>query len=72
MARFSKPTVMISSKCETQFPFRTGGKLSDIRMDLKRDIEAAIVAGRRSFEVWDNESTSRQVCERQIGDEGQS
>jgi hypothetical protein len=37
-----------------------GRKLSDIRKDLKRNIEAMDIAGRKGFEVWINESTPPQ------------
>lgn len=57
MARSSKLRVMISSRCETKFPEKSGRKLSDIREELKCEIEALEIAGRNAFEVWINEST---------------
>lgn len=57
MAKASKLRVMISSRCETQFPLKTGRQLSDIRKDLKRDIEAMEIVGLKAFEVWINEET---------------
>jgi hypothetical protein len=55
MARSSKLRVMLSSKCETEFPTGSGRKLSDIRRDLKADIEKMEIASKKAFEVWINE-----------------
>lgn len=57
MAKASKLRVMLSSRCETTFPLNGGRKLSDIRKDLKRNIEAMEIAGQKAFEVWINEET---------------
>lgn len=57
MSRSTKLGVMISSKCETKFPTGTGRKLSDIRKDLKKEIEEIIIGGSQLFEVWINEET---------------
>lgn len=56
MARSSKLRVMLSSRCETKFPQTGGKKLSDIRLELKREIEQLEIAGRKAFEVWINEA----------------
>jgi len=69
MARSSKLTVMISSRCETQFPLKTGRKLSDIRKDLKRDIEAIEIDGRKLFEVFINESAPPKAGTRDSWDQ---
>ena len=61
MARSSsKIRVMIPSGCETQFPLKTAGKLSDVRRDLKRHIEAMAIATGMAFEVWINASQRRR------------
>lgn len=57
MARSSKLRVMISSRCETKFPLVGGKKLSQIRLDLKKQIEEMTIADREVFEVWINEET---------------
>jgi hypothetical protein len=46
---------MLSSKCEVDFPPASGRQLSDIRRDLKADIEKMEIAGKKAFEVWINE-----------------
>lgn len=60
MAKPSKLRVMISSRCDDFFPIGAETKLSDIRKDLKQDIEAVKIAGKRLFEVWINEETPPQ------------
>lgn len=55
MARSSKLRLMLSSKCEVGFPPASGRQLSDIRRDLKADIEKMEIAGKKAFEVWINE-----------------
>lgn len=59
MARSSKLRIMISSRCNDVFPHGSGSGrvLSDIRRDLKKDIEADKVLGKRTFEVWINEES---------------
>lgn len=52
MARSSLLRVMISSRCLTMFD---GKKLSDIRGELKREIEALTIFDNPLFEVWINE-----------------
>jgi hypothetical protein len=57
MARH-KIKIMISSRCIDPFPASgvTGSrKLSEIRMQLKREIEAEKLFGKEAFEVWINE-----------------
>lgn len=56
MATSSKLRVMISSRCEDYFP--TGQKktkLSDVRKELKAEIDAMEIAGKKAFEAWINE-----------------
>lgn len=57
MAR-RKIRIMISSRCNDRFP-ATGGPgsltLSEIRVQLKREIEAEKLFGKEAFEVWINE-----------------
>lgn len=60
MARSKKLRVMISSKCEIQFPQSTGRKLSEIRKELKTQIEGIKVGGHPIFEVWINEAEPPQ------------
>ena len=56
MAKSSKLIVMISSRCLDKFPRGRGGKkLSEIRKELKKEIEKLKVFGRPVFEVWINE-----------------
>lgn len=60
MAKSSKLRVMISSRCNDRFPQKSGRVLSDIRKDLKKEIEALKVFGEPIFEVWINEDTPPQ------------
>jgi len=46
---------MISSRCKDFFPGPGGRNLSDIRADLKKEIESSSVLGRQIFDVWINE-----------------
>jgi hypothetical protein len=57
MARSSKLRVMISSRCNDRFPpgSASGKTLTDIRRELKKEIEAETVFGRKAFEAWINE-----------------
>lgn len=61
MAKSSKLRVMISSRCDDKFPIGAKTTLSDIRKDLKKEIEEKIkIAGKSVFEVWINEATDPQ------------
>jgi hypothetical protein len=61
MAKFSKLSVMISSRCNDEFPLGKEGKnLSLIRKELKSEIEDLEVFGKKMFEVWINEEASPQ------------
>jgi hypothetical protein len=60
MARSSKLRVMLSSKCDTEFPVGSGRKLSAIRRDLKKEIEDIKIGGKQVFDVWINEDTPPQ------------
>lgn len=55
MAKSSRLRVMLSSRCDDKFPSRSGTSLSGIRRELKAQIEAMEISGRRVFEVWINE-----------------
>src|SRR5262245_16362578 len=61
MARSSKLRVMISSRCEDKFPVNPPGRaLSEIRKELKTEIQALDVFGKNLCEVWINEETPPQ------------
>jgi hypothetical protein len=60
MAISSKIKIMISSRCNDSFPAGEATKLSDIRRELKREIEAVELFGKKVFEVWINEETPPQ------------
>ena len=61
MANASKLRVMISSRCDDYFPAdQNVTTLSDIRRELKADIERMEIANEPAFEVWINEATSPQ------------
>lgn len=47
--------VMLSSRCTDLFPAGSKSTLTDLRKELKGDIESVNVLGRRLFEVWINE-----------------
>ena len=47
--------VMLSSRCVDAFPAGSKTNLTDLRKELKREIESAEVLGRKLFEVWINE-----------------
>jgi hypothetical protein len=57
MATSSKIKVMISSRCNDPFPAGAATTLTDIRRELKREIEAIELFGKKPFEVWINEET---------------
>jgi len=61
MALSSKLRVMISSRCDDDFPTGKGAtKLSDIRKELKKDLEDSQFLGKHMIEVWINEDTPPQ------------
>lgn len=61
MAKSSKLRVMISSRCLGKFPQDASGKtLSQIRKELKKEIEELKVFGKEVFDVWINEETPPQ------------
>ena len=61
MAKSSKLRVMISSRCNDFFPLgQEDTTLSDVRKDLKIDIESLLIAGKKVFEVWINEEADPQ------------
>lgn len=47
--------VMLSSRCMDPFPAGSGTTLTDLRKELKTEIESVQVLGRKLFEVWINE-----------------
>jgi hypothetical protein len=51
---------MLSSRCNDSFPPGAATTLSDIRRELKTQIEAMEIAGRKAFDVWINEETDPQ------------
>ena len=57
MTKTSKIRVMISSRCNDSFPSGTKGSstLSNIRKEMKVEIEEVEVFGKKVFEVWINE-----------------
>lgn len=77
MAKSSVLNVMISSRCNDKYPAGEGGRpLSEIRKELKKEIERLNVFRRKMFEVWINEETppqggtwdSSEVCLRAVVD----
>lgn len=58
MAKSSKLSVMISSRCNDKFPTDPAGRpLSEIRKELKEEIEECDIFNKKIFEVWINEET---------------
>ena len=57
MAKSSKIKVMISSRCNDLFPLSAKGRrhFSEIRKQVKSEIEAFQLFGQRIYEVWINE-----------------
>lgn len=47
--------IMISSRCNDKFPANGKTTLSEIRKELKKEIEAEKLFGQNTFEVWINE-----------------
>lgn len=79
MSKATKLKVMISSRCNDGFPVSTkkgGTSLTDIRRELKREIESQQLFGESAFEVWINEDAppadasndSWEECLRQVRD----
>src|SRR5271157_3901200 len=76
MATSSKIKIMISSRCNDNFPPGAGTTLSEIRRQLKTEIEAVELFGKKAFEVWINEETppkaanwdSWEVCLEAVAD----
>lgn len=72
-----KLKLMISSRCKTKFPFddKDAVPLSDIRRDLKKEIEKEKYLGKPLFAVWINETetedaslSSWEACIKQSSD----
>jgi hypothetical protein len=56
MARPSTIRVMISSRCNDPIPFRgKPAKLTEIRIELKNNLEKELLFGSQLYEVWINE-----------------
>src|SRR5205085_4955836 len=77
MAKSSLLRVMISSRCDDRFPAGAAGQpLSEIRRELKREVEKASLLDHRMFEVWINEEApphaatwdSWEVCLQAVND----
>lgn len=47
--------IMVSSRCKDRFPKDTGRELSQIRIELKEELENVTLLGEQMFEVWINE-----------------
>jgi hypothetical protein len=60
MAKSAVLRVMISSRCRDNFPAKGGRALSEIRKDLKEEIESLRLFGRQVFEIWINEAQDPQ------------
>jgi len=60
MSKHSVIRVMISSRCNDSFPANGGRRLSEIRKDLKQEIEGFRLFERQVFEVWINEDEPPQ------------
>jgi hypothetical protein len=56
MAKSSKLNVMLSSRCDDKFPAGAATSLTDIRLELKAEIEDMKIAGLQAFKVWINEA----------------
>jgi hypothetical protein len=63
MAKSSKIKIMISSRCNDPFPLssKSGVKLSDVRVKLKREVEASVVLGERPYEIWIHEKATEDA-----------
>ncbi len=55
MAKSKKIRIMLSSRCNDDFPINSDNKLSQIRISLKSEIESTKIFGKELFEVWINE-----------------
>jgi hypothetical protein len=77
LAKSSKIRVMISSRCNDSFPLRSkeGIRLTDLRLELKKEIETATTLQTNLYEVWIHEEAgvsadrdSWEECVRQARD----
>lgn len=57
MATSSKIKIMISSRCNDTFPESSKSNLTEIRRDLKKEVEKFELFGKKMFEVWINEDS---------------
>lgn len=55
MAQSKRIKVMLSSRCNDRFPADSDQTLSNIREQVKREIEGTKLFGKQVFEVWINE-----------------
>lgn len=60
MAKSSKIRVMISSRCKDTFPLRGKDRvrLTELRIDLKKEIENSETLGNKIYEVWVHEDAA--------------
>lgn len=55
MAKSTRIRVMLSSRCKDYFPAGSKSTMTDLRKQIKQDIEAIQINGTNLFEVWINE-----------------
>lgn len=58
MAKSKRISIMLSSRCNTQFPNdATGKSLTEIRKELQKEIQGEKLLGHQLFDVWINEDS---------------
>jgi len=55
MAKSSRLRIMLSSRCNDKFPSVSTTTLTDIRRELKAELEDMEIGDKKAFEVWINE-----------------
>jgi Domain of unknown function (DUF4062) len=60
MATSSKIKIMLSSRCNDRFPLegKAARTLSELRAELKKEVEAVKIFGQHIYEVWINETAA--------------